>query len=638
MRRFGIRGKLLVPIIVFALLIGVGVVWYVQHLAREQAVQTALDEAQRLSSQLQEMREYYTKNVVAPASTRQLEVTHDYAHKPGALPLPATMIHELNDALNKKEDYTVRLYSRYPFPHRQQGGPRDPFEEEALTFLQNNPHSDFWKREAYQGREVVRFARADIMVSPTCVQCHNTHPHSPKTDWKLGDVRGALELIVPIDHALGAAQAGVRNIAAAISLGLLGVVGIMALLTQRLLFRPLTQLTAASTRIAVGDIDQSLDYRSADEMGMLANAFRGLVTYLKGVAGAADALSRKDLTVTVIPQSEKDLLSQNFERAFTSLQGMIGHIGENTTTLSAASEELSATAAQLGANAEETSAQASVVSAAAEQVSKNVQTVATGTEEMSISIKEIARSAQEAAGVATEAVRVAQTTNSVVGKLGDSSAEIGKVIKVITSIAEQTNLLALNATIEAARAGEVGKGFGVVAHEVKELAKETAKATEEISQKIAAIQTGARGAVEAIAQIGSIIHQIHDYQSTIASAVEEQTATTNEISRNLTEAAKASADIAQNITGVAQAAQSTSGGAADSQRAAAELARMATELQRLVAQFHYRREERAAVPRLSSADAAEDGWAEPLPEGTLLWPRNGSRPNGRSPAGTAGGS
>jgi methyl-accepting chemotaxis protein len=257
---------------------------------------------------------------------------------------------------------------------------------------------------------------------------------------------------------------------------------------------------------------------------------------------------------------------------------------------------------------------------------------------MSISIKEIARSAQEAAGVATEAVRVAQTTNAVVGKLGDSSAEIGKVIKVITSIAEQTNLLALNATIEAARAGEVGKGFGVVANEVKELAKATAKATEEISQKIAAIQSGARGAVEAIAQIDRIIQQIHDYQSTIASAVAEQTATTNEISRNLSDAAKASADIAQNITGVAQAAQSTSGGAADSQRAAAELAHMATELQRLVAQFCYQREEPVALPHQNAGEAIEGGWEEPPPEGTLRWPRNGSRSNGRSPAGTAGSS
>src|SRR5438132_5404345 len=163
MHRLGIRGKLLLPIVIFATLVGTGVVWYVQCLAREQGIQTALDEAKRLSTQLQELREYYTKNVVAKIGKQSLEVTHDYAQKPDAIPLPATMIHELNDSLSKREGYTVRLYSKYPFPHRQNGGPRDAFEEEALAFLTSNPQSEFWRREDYQGRVAVRYARADIM-------------------------------------------------------------------------------------------------------------------------------------------------------------------------------------------------------------------------------------------------------------------------------------------------------------------------------------------------------------------------------------------------------------------------------------------------------------------------------------------
>ena len=634
MRRVGIRGKLLLPIIVFALVIGIGVVCYVQHLAREQAVQTALDDAQRLSSQLQEMREYYTKNVVAPASTHQLEVTHDYAHKPGALPLPATMIHELNDALNKKEDYSIRLYSRYPFPHRQQGGPRDSFEEEALAFLQNNPHSDFWKREAYQGREVVRYARADVMVSPTCVQCHNTHPSSPKTDWKLGDVRGALELIVPIDHALGVAQTGVRNIAVAIGLGLLGIVGIMAMLTQRLLFTPLRQLTAASTRIAVGDIDQTLDYRSDDEMGVLANAFRGLVSYIKGVAGAADALSRKDLTVTVIPQSDKDLLSQNFERAFASLKGMIGHIGESTTTLSAASEELSATATQLGANAEETSAQASVVSAAAEQVSKNVQTVATGTEEMSISIKEIAqqRPGGSRRGHRSRPRRRDHQQRGRQARRQQCRDRQGDQGHYLHRRADQPAGPQRHHRSRPRRRG----GQGLCASwpmKSRSWPRRPPRPRKRSARRLPPFRPVHRGAVEAIAQIGSIIIRSTTYQSTIASAVEEQTATTNEISRNLSEAAKASADIAQNITGVAQAAQSTSGGATDSQRAAAELARMATELQRLVAQFRYERESNPGSAKSVGARGHDGAGLESPQDASLVWQRDRSRSNGRSPAG-----
>jgi methyl-accepting chemotaxis protein len=310
----------------------------------------------------------------------------------------------------------------------------------------------------------------------------------------------------------------------------------------------------------------------------------------KPLAGAVEVLSLVadgDLRVRMDYQKNDEVgrMGAALDRALDSLEATIVSIGGNSVTVAASSEELTSVSASLGATAEETAAQSGVVSAAAEQVSRNIQTVATGTEELSASIREIAKNTAEASRVAANAVQVAESTNATIGKLGDSSAEIGTVIKVITSIAEQTNLLALNATIEAARAGDAGKGFAVVANEVKELAKETAKATEEIGRKIATIQGDTEGAVSAIREIGSIIAQINDIQSTIASAVEEQTATTAEIGRNVTEAAKGSAEIAQNIAGVAQAAQSTSSGATQTQSSAGELSRMASELQRLVNQF-----------------------------------------------------
>ena len=310
---------------------------------------------------------------------------------------------------------------------------------------------------------------------------------------------------------------------------------------------------------------------------------------LTEVGQVLDKLAGGDLTAQVVNEYAGDFgrLRKAVNALATQVREAIQQIGANAASLVSAAEELNKVSQQMSASADETATQANVVSAASEQVANNVQTVATGADEMGASIKEIAKNTADATRVATTAVKSAESTNETISKLGQSSAEIGQVIKVITSIAQQTNLLALNATIEAARAGEAGKGFAVVANEVKELAKETAKATEDISRKIEAIQTDTKGAVEAIGQIGSVIVQINDIQNTIASAVEEQSATTNEISRNLAEAARGSSEITKNITGVAEAAHSTTAGATDTQKSAQSLERMAAELQGLIAQFKY---------------------------------------------------
>jgi methyl-accepting chemotaxis protein len=314
---------------------------------------------------------------------------------------------------------------------------------------------------------------------------------------------------------------------------------------------------------------------------------RGIVSPLEQAVAGLRRLASADLTghVEVRGEDEVARLATSFNMAVDDMSGLVHSLRESATTLASSSEELSATSTQMGASAEETSVQANAVSAAAEQVSANVNTVAASTEEMSASIREIAANANEAADVATQAVGTAEGATRTVSKLGTSSAEIGEVIKVITEIAEQTNLLALNATIEAARAGEAGKGFAVVANEVKELAKETAAATEDIGQRIVAIQGDARAAVVAIEEISDVIARISDIQNTIASAVEEQTTTTNEITRHVTEAATGANEIAASITGVAQAAHDTSSGAASTQVSARDLAELADELNRSVMRF-----------------------------------------------------
>jgi methyl-accepting chemotaxis protein len=315
---------------------------------------------------------------------------------------------------------------------------------------------------------------------------------------------------------------------------------------------------------------------------------RRISSATQSVLAQAEAIAAGDLTredLKVLSEDELGDLTRAINKMSGSLKHMILAIADNAQHVASASERVSETSQQITANSQETSAQANVVSNATQQVSQNLQTVATGAEEMGSSIKEIAKNATEAAKVATAAVKVAETTNATVAKLGDSSTEIGQVIKVITSIAQQTNLLALNATIEAARAGEAGKGFAVVANEVKELAKETAKATEDISRKIEAIQGDTKAAVDAIATISAIINQINDISNTIATAVEQQNATTNEMARNVSEAAQGSGEITSNIAGVAQAAESTSRGAGDTQKAAGQLVEMSAQLRRLVEQF-----------------------------------------------------
>lgn len=314
-----------------------------------------------------------------------------------------------------------------------------------------------------------------------------------------------------------------------------------------------------------------------------------LTQQIRSIAEVTTAVAQGDLSKQIEAQTAGEFkqLANNVNQMGASLTDSVKQMADVATAVASSSSELTAVSKEMTANAAHTADQANAASASAEQVSQTTMIVATAVEEMNASINEIAKNAASVARVATSAVNTADSTNDKITKLGQSSAEIGKVNKLITFIAQQTNLLALNATIEAARAGEAGRGFAVVAHEVKELAKQTAKATDDIGQKIEAIQTNTNEAIEAISEITGIINQIYDMQSTIASAVEEQTATANEISRNVSEAAKGTSDIAKNIGHVAQNAKSTTTAVSNTSQAADELSRMAVELQKLLTKFKY---------------------------------------------------
>ncbi len=305
-------------------------------------------------------------------------------------------------------------------------------------------------------------------------------------------------------------------------------------------------------------------------------------------AGVADG----ELThrIEIASADELGTMGVSINRALDRMRDAVAIFGDNAGSLADASDDLSNISVQMAGGAEINSEQATMASGAAEQVSVSVEAVATGIEQMTASIHEIARNSQEAARVAADAVASARSTNELITHLGERSNEISGVAKVISEIAEQTNLLALNATIEAARAGESGRGFAVVADEVKELARGTAAATEDISSRMVSIQADINGAVAAIGEIAEVVDRISEIQTSIALAVEEQTATASEISRSINEAAHGTSEIANHALQVAQSAQVTADGAGATRRAAENLSNMAEELKKLVAEFRYRGE------------------------------------------------
>ncbi|WP_305783139.1 methyl-accepting chemotaxis protein [Symbioplanes lichenis] len=323
-------------------------------------------------------------------------------------------------------------------------------------------------------------------------------------------------------------------------------------------------------------------------IGLALWVARGISKPLRQVAGTLDRIAEGDLSMHVDDPGTNDevgTMARGLRRSVESMRSSVAVVLDNARRLTDASTALTQVSTQIADGASTTASRSQTAADAANEVASSVGTVAAASEEMNSAIAEISRSAASAVSVAQEALSTAARTNTSVAALGAASAEVGDVVKVINQIAEQTNLLALNATIEAARAGEAGKGFAVVATEVKDLAQETAKATGEISAKIAAIQSSSAEAAEALAEISAIVEQINEHQTTVASAVEEQTATTHEITRSVSQAATGVDHIARSVSEVSQTADGSRAGAGRAADAAGELSGLARTLNDAVARF-----------------------------------------------------
>lgn len=516
--------RLFTPLVIIFVIIFALLAFYVPHITKNNAIISAIASAESTVKQYKTIRGYYTKNIIKKIIPVENIKPH-YQHKGVAnvIPLPATFIHDLSDEFTKKGIMTLKLYSPFPFPNRKNRH-LDEFASKAWQALNANPTKSFSLTETIDNIQVVRVALADTMSQQGCVDCHNSHPDTPKNDWQLNDVRGVLEVQVPIEKNLANASQLNITIASIVCVALIATVALLFFMFRQLISNRLRNVYSALDDIAEGDGDlsQRLEEAPKDEIGLIATAFNRFIHKL--------------------------------EKTITDINGQINQLSDNTQTM----QNITHSTQQGALNQQNIADQ---VASAMHDMKASTQEMA----EIAASTAENSQLAQQQSGQSQaiiiqsmhsveELSTMMQQASDVVGQLESDSQNIGGVLDVIRGIADQTNLLALNAAIEAARAGEQGRGFAVVADEVRTLASRTQQSTEEINKMIMQLQTGAKSAVDTIKQgdgsieesntkaketndiinaMCEVINNIQAQNIQLAAAAEQQAAVSNDINQNI---------------------------------------------------------------------------------------------------------